>query len=144
METSAMAKGAARKPRARARGRRREPDDALTRRGGVAYRYVLRLREAHDAAAILALLSDLALPLRYLLLLPSGSQEQHAAYVGLGTPEVADLPIRLASRGVRVERGEELGSGSAAMRQRIARCKLAPNGAKPPQPGAMPSQRRTP
>ena len=123
---------------------RREPDHALTRRRGVAYRYVLGLRDAQDAAALLALLSDAAIPLRYLLLLPSDSAVPTAAYVGLGSAAVADLPIRLASRGIRVERGEERGPRPASMRQRIDRCDLAPNGATPNPPGAPPHSRRKP
>lgn len=130
--------------RARSGAGRREPDHALTRRRGVAYRYVLGLREPQDAAAVLALLSEAAIPLRYLLLLPSDSSVLHAAYVGLGSAAVADLPIRLACRGIRVERGEERGPRPGSMRRRIDRCDLAPNGATFTPPGAPPSSRRKP
>lgn len=126
----------AQRARGEERGGRRAPDHALSRRRGVAYRLVLRLREESDAAALLAVVADVAIPLRYLLLLPSGSSDPHAAFVGLGSAEVADLPIRLASRGIRVERGEERGPPS--MRPRIDRCDLAPNGAIPTLPGATP------
>ena len=129
--------------RARSGGaRRREPDHALTRRRGVAYRYVLQLRDAKAAEALLAVLSDAAIPLRYLLLLESPSSASHAAYVGLGSAEVADLPIRLASRGIRVERGEERGPRPMAMRLRIDRCEVAPNGATASHPGATPPPSR--
>jgi hypothetical protein len=128
-----MGKVAARKPRMRSRATRREPDDVLTRRAGVAYRYVLRLRDPNDAATVLAVLSDAAIPLSYLLLLPSGSEDWHAAYVGLGSAAVADLPVRLASRGIRVERGEERAVGAASMRRRIDRCDVAQTAERPPQ-----------
>lgn len=137
-----MARSAAARARSGAGVGRREPDHALTRRRGVAYRYVLGLRDAQDAAALLAVLADAAIPLRYLLLLPSDSAVPHAAYVGLGTAAVADLPIRLASRGIRVERGEERGPRPGAMRNRIDRCDLAPNGATPRSPGATPPPSR--
>jgi hypothetical protein len=127
-----MGKVATRKPRTRSRPTPREPDEALTRRGGVAYRYVLRLREPHDASTVLAVLSDAAIPLKYLLLLPSDSEDWHAAYVGLASVGVADLPIRLASRGIRVERGEERGGGTR-MRRRIDDAKLHKRPDRPPQ-----------
>ena len=117
---------------------RREPDDALARLPGVAYRFALRLRDPADAAGILAVLSEAAISLGYLLLLPSTAGEPHAAYVGLETAEVADLAIRLATRGILVERGEELDHGSAAMRNGIARCASAAKGATSSAPGATP------
>jgi hypothetical protein len=137
-----MSRSAAAKARNGASASRREPDHALARRRGVAYRYVLGLRDAQDTAALLAVLSDAAIPLRYLLLLPSDSAVPHAAYVGLGSAPVADLPIRLASRGIRVERGEERGPRSPSMRSRIDRCDLAANGATPRPPGATPPPSR--
>jgi len=117
---------------------RREPDDALARRPGIAYRLALRLRDPADVAGIQAILSEAAISLGYLLLLPSQAGEPHAAYVGLGTAEVADLAIRLAARGILVERGEELLPTSAAMRNGIERCVPAAKGATSPAPGANP------
>ena len=117
---------------------RREPDDALARRPGIAYRLALRLRDPADVAGIQAILSEAAISLGYLLLLPSSSGAPHAAYVGLGTAEVADLAIRLAARGVLVERGEELGHGPVPMRNGIGRCDLAAKGATTSAKGATP------
>lgn len=131
---------------ARQRGEPREPDHELARRGGVAHRYVLRLRESRDPAIVLRVLADLAIPLGYLLLLPSGSPDQLAAYLGLGAHDVTDLPIRFASRGVHVERGEELESGAGPMRDRIDRCAAAEAGPTTPAPatraGATLAKRR--
>jgi hypothetical protein len=142
---SRTATAASTRKRAAAAGR--EPDHVLSRRPDVAYRAALRLRELDDAAAILAVLSEAAIPLGYLLLLPATDGGNHAAYVGLGTAEVADLAIRLAARGILVLRGEELGRGPAAMRNRIDRCDVATKGATPSPKGATPlapTNRRTP
>lgn len=113
----------------------REPDHDLARRGGVAHRYVLRLREPRDPAIVLRVLAEVAIPLGYLLLLPSRSPDQLAAYVGLGAHDVMDLPIRFASQGLHVERGEELESGASPMRGRIERC--APAQARSPTPAPV-------
>ena len=73
-------------------------------------RYVLGLEEPRDCAVVLRVLAELSIPLGYLLLLPSG--DAHVAYVGLGLHDVADLPIRFASQGIHVERGEEMNNGA--------------------------------
>jgi hypothetical protein len=85
---------------------RREPDAGLARRGEVASRYVLHHRA--EPATVLRVLDELAIPLGYLLLVPSGDAGQLTAYVGLEAHDVADLPIRFASQGLHLERGEEL------------------------------------
>lgn len=103
-----MVKTAGNPRKAPERRERRDPDHDLARRGRVANRYVLRLREPRDSGIVLRVLTELSIPLRYLLLLPSGSSDTFVAYVGLGTHDVADLPIRFASQGIHVERGEEL------------------------------------
>jgi hypothetical protein len=103
-----MAKAADSTRKAPDRRERRDPDHDLAHRVGVANRYVLRLREPRDAAIVLRVLTEVSIPLGYLLLLPSGSHDQLVAYVGLGAHDVADLPIRFASQGIQVERGEEL------------------------------------
>jgi hypothetical protein len=90
----------------------REPDEHLARGRGVAYRYVLRLAQPDDVAIVVRVLADVAIPLRYLLLMPSASRDEYAAYVGLARADVLDLPVRLAWHGVRIARGEEL-EGSA-------------------------------
>lgn len=90
------------------RRERREPDQALARRAGVASRYVLGLEDPRDAAGVLGVLAELSIPLGYLLLLPSASARSYCAYVGLGRHDVADLAIRFAAQGVHVARGEEL------------------------------------
>ena len=86
-----------------------EPDAVLARGSGVAYRYTLFLRDPEEAGTILRILADVAIPLLYLLLLPRGSGSEYRAYIGLASSDVLDLPIRLASRGIMIERGEEMG-----------------------------------
>ena len=86
-----------------------EPDAALARGSGVAYRYTLRLRDPGEAVAILRILAEVSIPLLYLLLLPLGPRGGYKAYIGLASPDVLDLPIRFASRGILIERGEEMG-----------------------------------
>ncbi len=120
---------------------RREPDAELTRRADVVSRYVLQLRDRGDPATILRVLEELAIPLSYLLLLPAGHGDHLAAYVGLGRHDVADLPIRFASQGLHLERGEEL-------LEAPARCVIAspdaPPRAKPSRrPGRKPGTTRT-
>lgn len=116
----------------RGRPGRREPDAGLARRAAVASRYVLHLRDRGDPATVLRVLDELAIPLGYLLLLPSGAAGQLAAYVGLGAHDVADLPIRFASQGLHLERGEELLDATG-------RCGIASPDAPP---RAQPSPRR--
>jgi hypothetical protein len=136
---SRMPKVAVAKARMRAGAARREPDHSLARRPDVMYRLALRLRDPADAAGILTVLSESAISLGYLLLLTSSSAgERHAAYVGLGTAEVADLAIRLAARGILVERGEELACEPPVMRNRIGRCDPAASGATFSTTGAIP------
>ncbi len=103
-----MAKGAAVKARIPASRERQEPDAALSHVEGVAYRYVLRLPVPEDAGTVLRFLAEVSIPLRYLLLLPSDAQRGHRAYLGLGSQDVVDLPMRFASQGIRIERGEEM------------------------------------
>jgi hypothetical protein len=86
-----------------------EPDAVLARGSGVAYRYTLCLRDPEEAGTILRILADVSIPLLYLLLLPRGSRSGYRAYIGLASPDVLDLPIRFASRGIMIERGEEMG-----------------------------------
>ncbi len=121
---------------------RQEPDSELTRRADVVSRYVLQLRDRGDPATVLRVLEELAIPLSYLLLLPAGHGNQLAAYVGLGRHDVADLPIRFASQGLHLERGEEL-------LEVPIRCDIAspdaPPRAKPSprRPGRKPGATRT-
>jgi hypothetical protein len=86
-----------------------EPDAVFARGSGVAYRYTLCLRDPEEAGTILRILADVSIPLLYLLLLPRGPRSEYRAYIGLGSPDVLDLPIRFASRGILIERGEEMG-----------------------------------
>ena len=88
-----------------------EPDAVLARGSGVAYRYALRLRDPEEAATILRILADVSIPLLYLLVLPHGPRSGYSAYIGLASPDVLDLPIRFASQGIMIERGEEMGDG---------------------------------
>lgn len=97
----------------RTAGRRKdggEPDAVFSRGSDVAYRYTLRLRDPEEAGTILRILADVAIPLLYLLLLPRGPRSGYRAYIGLASPDVLDLPIRFASRGIMIERGEEMGN----------------------------------
>jgi len=86
-----------------------EPDAVFSRGSGVAYRYALRLRDPEETGTILRILADVAIPLLYLLLLPRGPRGGYRAFIGLASPDVLDLPIRFASRGIMIERGEEMG-----------------------------------
>lgn len=86
-----------------------EPDAEMARRSGVAYRYTLSLRDPEEAGTILRILAEVSIPLLYLLLLPRGSRSGYRAYIGLASPDVLDLPVRFASRGIMIERGDELG-----------------------------------
>jgi hypothetical protein len=97
---------------ARTAGRRErgvEPDAVFSRGSGVAYRYTIRLRDPEEAGTVLRILAEVAIPLLYLLLLPRGPRSGYRAYVGLASPDVLDLPVRFASRGIMIERGEEMG-----------------------------------
>ena len=86
-----------------------EPDAVLVRGRGVAYRYTLSIRDPEEAGTILRILAEVSIPLLYLLLLPRGPRGGYKAYIGLASPDVLDLPIRFASRGIMIERGEEMG-----------------------------------
>lgn len=88
-----------------------EPDAVFSRGSGVAYRYKLYLRDPEEAGTILRILADVAIPLLYLLLLPRAPRSGYRAYIGLASPDVLDLPVRFASRGIMIERGEEIGDG---------------------------------
>ncbi len=88
--------------------RKSEPDAFLMLQPGVAYRYHLLLAEPEVTADVLRILKELSISLRYLLLLPDGSGECYEAYVGLGSPDVLDLPFRFAAAGVQTRRGEEI------------------------------------
>ena len=97
---------------ARTAGRRErgaEPDAIFSCGSGVAYRYMIRLRDPEEAITVLRIIADVAIPLLYLLLLPRGPRSGYRAYVGLASPDVLDLPVRFASRGIMIERGEEMG-----------------------------------
>ena len=86
-----------------------EPDAVLARGSGVAYRYALCLQDPEEVGSILRILADVSIPLQYLLLLPRGPRGGYMAYIGLASPDVLDLPVRFASRGIMIERGEEMG-----------------------------------
>lgn len=86
-----------------------EPDAVLSSGSGVAYRYTMRLRDPEEAATVLRVLAEVSIPLLYLLVLPHGPRSGYSAYLGLASPDVLDLPIRFASRGIMIERGEEMG-----------------------------------
>lgn len=86
-----------------------EPDAVLARGNGVAYRYTLCLRDPEEVGSIVRILAEVSIPLLYLLLLPRGPRIGYRAYIGLASPDVLDLPVRFASRGIMIERGEETG-----------------------------------
>lgn len=90
------------------RGKGSDPDRFLAASQGVAYRYRLAFSDAGAASDILRVVREFALPMEYLLLVPAGQEGVFRAYLGLRSAEVADLPLRLAALGVRVDRGEEV------------------------------------
>lgn len=94
-----------------ARKKHAEPDDALAVLDGVSYRYSLSLADAEAAGHLLRLVEEAAIPLRYLLLVPGGADGGYGAFLGLGSPDVHDLPLRLAAIGIQIERGEETDGG---------------------------------
>ncbi len=86
-----------------------EPDAQLMIRESVEYRYHLSFGEAELTAGILRILKEISIPMVYLLLVPGESSRTCNAYLGLGSPDVLDLPFRFAALGIEVCRGEEVG-----------------------------------
>lgn len=74
----------------------------------MAYRYSLLLRDAEGAGDILRILKEISVPLRYLLLVPARIGGAYRVYLGLGSPDVLDLPVRLTACGIEVQRGEKV------------------------------------
>lgn len=85
-----------------------KPDAALARGPGVEYRYTLTLSNPNDARGIFQLASEMGTAVRYLLLVQEGEHGQYRAYLGLGSADLYDLPLRLAARGIQIERGEQI------------------------------------
>jgi hypothetical protein len=97
-------------PRLRRSSRRvpSEPDAALARAPGVEYRYTLTLSNPDDAHGIFRIAGEVGTVVRYLLLVQDGAAHRYRAYLGLGSAELFDLPLRLAACGVQIERGEQV------------------------------------
>ncbi len=91
-----------------------DPDAALARVPGVQYRYTMTLREPGDAHGIFKIADELGAIVRYLVLVRDGAQHRYRAYLGLGSSDCFDLPLRLAARGIQVERGEQITNEPAA------------------------------
>jgi hypothetical protein len=97
-------------PRPRRSSRRvpSKPDAALARAPGVEYRYTLTLSNPNDARGIFQLVAEMGTAVRYLLLVQDGARQQYRAYLGLGSADLFDLPLRMAARGIQIERGEQI------------------------------------
>lgn len=97
-------------PRLRRSSRRvrSEPDAALARAPGVEYRYALTLSNPNDALGIFQLVAEMGTAVRYLLLVQDGARQRYRAYLGLGSADLFDLPLRMAARGLQLERGEQI------------------------------------
>jgi hypothetical protein len=88
--------------------RHSDPDVFLARAPGVQYRYKLLLADPKDASDIFQLLDELRVALCYMLVVPGSSQRQYRTYIGLASSDLQDLPLRMAARGIQIERGEEM------------------------------------
>jgi hypothetical protein len=74
----------------------------------------MTLGEPGDAHGIFKIADELGAVVRYLLLVREGAQRRYRAYLGLGSSDCFDLPVRLAARGIQIERGEQLSNEPAA------------------------------
>jgi hypothetical protein len=91
-----------------ARKGRPAPDASLARAPWVQYRYALTLSDPHDARGIFPIVSELGAAVRYLIIVADGEQQRYRAYLGLSTPDLFDLPLRLAARGIQIDHGEQI------------------------------------
>jgi hypothetical protein len=85
-----------------------DPDAFLARSPEVQYRYKLLLTDPRDAGDIFQFLEELRVSLCYMLVVPSLSRQQYRTYIGLGSTDLQDLPLRMAARGIQIERGEAM------------------------------------
>jgi hypothetical protein len=96
--------------RKKARG---APDAALARAPGVEYRYTLAVVQPSEARGIFQIADELGAVVRYLLLVNDTPHHRYRAYLGLGSSDCFDLPLRLAARGIHIERGEQTSDQSS-------------------------------
>lgn len=87
---------------------RAEPDAALARAPGVEYRYALTLSNPGDARGIFQLVAELGAAVRYLLIVQDGVEGRYRGYLGLDSSDIYELPLRMAARGIQIERGEQV------------------------------------
>jgi hypothetical protein len=93
---------------------RSDPDASLSRAPGVQYRYSLSLSSPSDARGIFQLVDELGAAVRYLVLVQDGAPKRYRAYLGLGSSDLFDLPLRLAARGIHIDHGEQMSNGPGA------------------------------
>ena len=110
-------------PRRPGKRARFEPDAALARAPGVQYRYTLSLADPADARGIFQVVHELGAAVCYLLLVRQVAERRYRAYLGLGS-ECFDLPLRLAARGIQLERGEQVTSPSRTVGEKLAVLRL--------------------
>jgi hypothetical protein len=77
----------------------------------VQYRYALTLSDPHDARGIFPVVAELGAAVRYLIIVADGEAQRYRAYLGLSTPDLFDLPLRLAARGIQIDHGEQVSTG---------------------------------
>jgi hypothetical protein len=82
------------------------PDAALARDPLVRYRYALRLSGASQVEAVVRILEEVGVGMRYLLLASDGARGSYRAWLGLARADVYEFPLRLAAEGVHIEQGE--------------------------------------
>ncbi len=98
---------------------RRDPDAALASAPGVRYRYTLTLAQPGDARGIFQIADELGALVRYLVLVQEGAHHRYRAYLGLGSADCFDLPLRLAARGIAIERGEQIAHEAASTARNV-------------------------
>ncbi len=89
----------------------RDVDALLASAPGVKYRYALSLDHPRDVSRILQVLEELDGHLSYMLLVHHGAPRRYRAYIGLGSADLFDFPVRMAAHGIRLEGGEEVSGG---------------------------------
>jgi hypothetical protein len=85
-----------------------DSDAGLARSPGLQYRYTVLLAEPKQAGELFQILEDLRIPLCYILVIPGHLPRNYRAHIGLASAEVFDFPLRMAARGIRIQRGEQM------------------------------------
>ena len=97
------------------------PDTALARDPRVRYRYALRLSGATEVGAVVRILEDVGVGMRYLLLAEDGAPGSYRAYLGLASADIYEFPLRLAAEGIHIEQGEATADQGTRRRPRATR-----------------------